>query len=63
MKEWEKEGSKNWTLNQERRQAGIAHVKYFEDREVNIWRNTLVNEQIAATGELKNGVNDFEKNL
>ena len=48
MKEWEREGTKNSTINQEKRQAGIAHVKYFEDREVNIWRNALVNEQMAA---------------
>ena len=44
MKEWDREGLRKWTMNQDRRQAGIAHVKYFEDREVNIWRNGLLNE-------------------
>jgi hypothetical protein len=63
MKEWEQEGKKNWKHNQMRRSEGIAHVRYFEDREVNQWRNKIQNEFAVATSELGNGVDEFEKNL
>lgn len=63
MKEWDRESHKNWTVNQTKREAGMAHVKYFEDREVNIWRHNLVNEQLVAQGEMNGGFVDFEKNL
>jgi len=46
-----------------RRSEGIAHVRYFEDREVNQWRNKIQNEFAVATFELGNGVDEFEKNL
>lgn len=43
MKEWMQEGKQNWKLNQKKRQEGIAKVKYFEDREVNIYKTRLEN--------------------
>lgn len=49
MQEWTKEGEQKWKLNQTRRQEAIAKVKYFEDREVNIYKTRLANEQLAAT--------------
>lgn len=63
MKEWEKEGKKNWKVNQSKRADGIAHVQYFDDREVNNWRTKLQNEQLTATNEIKQGVDEFENNL
>jgi hypothetical protein len=40
-----------------------AKNKYFEDREVSIYKKRLNSEMEAATKELIEGVNDFEKNL
>lgn len=38
-------------------------MKYFEDREVNIYKNKLNAELNEATNEMSFGVSDFEKNL
>jgi len=38
-------------------------VKYFEDREVRIWREKLHSEFQAASTECKDGIGEFEKNL
>ena len=63
MKDWIQEGKKNWRINQAKRAEGIEKVKYFEDREVNIYKQRLENELLNATAEQINGVSDFEKNL
>jgi hypothetical protein len=63
MKEWEGEGIHNWQKNNEIRAANIAKVKYFEDREVNIYKAKLAEELDAATSEMRNGLHEFEKNL
>jgi len=46
-----------------RRQQAIDKVKYFEDREVDIYKKKLTNALNTATAEMKNGCSDFEKNL
>jgi 23S rRNA maturation-related 3'-5' exoribonuclease YhaM len=38
-------------------------VKYFEDREVKIYKDRLAKELDEATKELIGGVDEFEKNL
>ena len=63
MKEWEAEGRTNWRENQTTRRENIAKQKYFEDREVNIYKNKLNNELVGATREMQGGCNEFEKNL
>ncbi len=63
MKDWTKDGEEKWRANQKRREDAIAKVKYFEDREVNIYKTKLANEQLAATQEQINGILDFDKNL
>ena len=51
MKDWMKEGKDNWRINQKKRAEAIAKVKYFEDREVNIYKKKLENELNQATSE------------
>ena len=51
MKDWLKEGKDNWRINQKKRAEAIAKVKYFEDREVNIYKKKLENELNQATSE------------
>lgn len=63
MKDWDEEGHNKWRTNQIKRTEGISKVKYFEDREVGIWRDKLQNEFLSATGEAQDGVQEFEKNL
>jgi len=63
MKEWEQEGKQNWKKNQNTRASNIARQKYFEDREVNLFREKLNRELVDATGEMRNGFSEFEKNL
>ena len=63
MKEWEEEGQQNWKKNQMTRASNIARQKYFEDREVNIYKEKLNRELLEATGEMRNGFSEFEKNL
>ena len=63
MQDWEAEGHANWQQNQNTRKANIARQKYFEDREVNIYKDKLNKDLIGATNEMKNGFSDFEKNL
>ena len=41
----------------------MARAKYFEDREVNIYKSKLEKELNVATNEMKGGLFDFEKNL
>jgi hypothetical protein len=38
-------------------------VKYFEDREVNIYKSMLNTALETAQFEEQNGINEFEKNL
>ena len=63
MHDWMKEGKRNWRSNQQKRREAIAEVKYFEDREVNIYKTRLANELRTATEEEIYGISDFEKNL
>jgi len=41
MNQWMKEGKQNWKKNQTRRADAIARVKYFEDREVQAYKDKL----------------------
>ena len=63
MKEWEEEGRYNWQANRSKRAENIARQKYFEDREVNMYKAKLTKELNEATAEMHNGVSDFDKNL
>ena len=63
MKEWEEEGRQNWKQNQRTRADNIARQKYFEDREVNLYKAKLSKELDDATAEMRNGFSEFEKNL
>ena len=63
MKEWEQEGRENWKTNQRTRAANIAKVKFFEDREVNLYKAKLNKELIEATNEMRYGFSEFDKNL
>ena len=63
MKEWEEEGKQNWRTNQKTRADNIARVKYFEDREVNLYKEKMNKELIGATEEMRYGVSEFDKNL
>lgn len=63
MKEWEKQGVENWKKNNQKRAENVARAKYFEDREVNIYKSKLEKELDMATHEMKGGLFDFEKNL
>jgi RNA polymerase-binding transcription factor DksA len=63
MNQWMAEGKKNWQKNTKRREDAIARVKYFEDREVQAYKNKLEKELTGATRELIGGVNEFEQNL
>ena len=77
MADWLKEGKKNWRVNQQKRTDAIARVKYFEDREVKMYKDKLQKELDEATrelmgralgfadvpSELMGGVDEFERNL
>ncbi len=63
MTQWMKEGHQNWKKNQTKRAEAIARVKYFEDREVKIYKDKLSKELDDATKELIGGVKEFEGNL
>lgn len=63
MKEWEAEGVENWKKNNQVRAENAARVKFFEDREVNIYKAKLEKELNMATLEMRRGLSEFEKNL
>ncbi len=63
MNQWMQEGRQNWKKNQQKRADAIARVKYFEDREVKIYKDKLSKELDDATRELIGGVKEFEGNL
>jgi hypothetical protein len=44
MNQWLKEGKQNWKKNQQTRTNAIARVKYFEDREVQAYKDKLERE-------------------
>lgn len=41
----------------------MARQKYFEDREVNLYKAKLAQELDEATSEMRNGISEFDKNL
>lgn len=41
MKEWMSEGKQNWKTNRETRAKEIARQLYFENREINIYKDHL----------------------
>lgn len=41
MKEWEKEGKKDWRQNRLTREQEKARAEYFENREISIYKNKL----------------------
>ena len=53
----------NWEKNNQIRAENAANVKYFEDREVNIYKAKLEKELNIATLEMRGGLSEFEKNL
>ena len=63
MTQWMKEGKQNWKKNQVRRADAIARVQYFENREVQAYKNKLQKELDEATKELNNGIKEFDGNL
>ncbi len=63
MNEWMDEGKKNWKVNQNKRQDTINRQKYFEDKEVEAYKNKLMKELDEATREMAGGIDEFEKNL
>ena len=63
MKEWQEEGHQNWKINQTKRRENIARVKYFEDKEVEAYKNKLNKELTQGTEEMRGGISEFEKNL
>lgn len=63
MAEWEHEGRANWKTNQKLRSDNIGRQQYFEEREVNLYKERLNRELDFATSEMKNGVSEFDKNL
>ncbi|CDW87464.1 mitogen-activated protein kinase organizer [Stylonychia lemnae] len=63
MKDWEKEGRKNWGQNQQKRSDAIARQQYFEDLEVKAFKDKLGKELDEATKDMAGGINEFEMNL
>mmetsp|Transcript_108735 Transcript_108735/g.150362 ORF Transcript_108735/g.150362 Transcript_108735/m.150362 type:complete len:181 (+) Transcript_108735:509-1051(+) len=63
MNEWQEEGHQNWKINQTKRRENIARVKYFEDKEVEAYKNKLNKELTQGTDEMRGGISEFEKNL
>lgn len=41
----------------------MARQKYFEDREVNLYKAKLAQELDEATSEMRYGISEFDKNL
>ena len=63
MKEWEKEGKKNWKQNRETRAKEIARQMYFEDREIQIFKDKLNKQLDQHTMEMIQGYEDFQENM
>ena len=63
MSEWEKEGKEKWRGNLKNRQDTMDRQKYFEDKEVEVFKNRLNRELDVATKELVGGIDEFERNL
>jgi len=63
MKEWEKEGAKNWRDNREIRSKEIARQMYFEEREITIFKNSLQKQLDQHTNEMIEGYEAFQENM
>ncbi len=63
MHDWEHEGKQKWKKNQQKRQETINRQKYFEDKEVEVFKKKLMKELDEATNELNGGIDEFERNL
>lgn len=63
MTEWQKEGKQNWKKNQQKKQDIIDRQQYFEDKEVQAYKNKLNRVLDEATKDMGGGIDEYEKNL
>lgn len=63
MRDWDAQNKKNWQKNQQKKREMIARAKYFEDKEVQDFKNKLNKELALATGEMSTGIAEFNKNM
>lgn len=63
MQDWDSQNKKNWQKNQQKKREMIARAKYFEDKEVQEFKDKLNKELSHATGEMSTGIAEFTKNM
>ena len=63
MKEWLTEGKQNWKKNRETRAKEIARQMYFEDREVNMYKDSLSKQLFLHDQDMQNGFEWFQENM
>lgn len=63
MKEWMSEGKQHWKVNRETRAKEMARQLYFEDREVNIYKDNLTKQLHLHDQDMYNGFEWFQENM
>ena len=63
MEEWTKTGMMNWKANREIRAQRIQKQLYFDDREVQIYKDRLTREFEFNTNDMITGIDEFQENL
>jgi hypothetical protein len=59
MDDWEKTGKANWRKNRETRANEIAKQEFFDNREIQIYKDSLNRELVYNTNDMVQGVEEF----
>lgn len=63
MQDWEKEGKQNWRHNQDVRAKEIARQRYFEEREIKLYKDDLYKKMQFHTEDMNQGIEEFHENM
>jgi hypothetical protein len=63
MKEWMTEGKRNWKKNQDTRAKEIARQLYFDDREIQIYKDKLNKSMKVHDLDMQVGIEAFQENM
>lgn len=63
MDDWQQTGTQNWRKNREVRASEIARAEFFDDREIQIYKDMLERELTYNSTDMRNGVVEFHENM
>ena len=63
MDDWQKTGVQNWRRNREKRASEIDRAEWFDQREIEIYKDMLSKELTYNSTDMRNGIVEFHENM